>query len=817
MILLNPIMSLLERFKTLTTSTPLRALVSFILVALLIPVALLASTQHWDLRRKAAESTTNIAITTDELLQRTKAYNLAAPMDKSKILNKLTNMAFQRKAQLLQEIADNPKTFLGHTLPSDVRDQLPKELYERGLVERDVQVEGKLDILHFDDFENERSWIVYKVGDYNLHFTKTPPDIPSGSTVVAQGIALDSEFVLDSEKALNFESLTAEPPRTTGNFRMAILMFNFSRYRRKPFTKEEVAEIAFTNSESVRAFYEESSYNQTHFSGDVFGWYELDRTFDNCDTFFRTWAEDVRNLAAADGVNLDNYDRIAYLFPFIGYCSFGGIAESGGGDEIWVNGMNMGSIPDSSTFIHELGHTFGLGHSNLIKCGNNAIDDYANCQVKEYWDRYDKMGSQRHHFNAAHKTKLAWIPQSRIQDVTISGKYKLYPLETVGAGPQALRIRKPNTNQYYYLEYRKPIGFDAYLPEKIADNALIHIWRSSYPIIKGLPGTFLVDTTPETEHETDEALTDGASFYDEINNITITQLGRGLDYLDISVSLPPSPECSDGGAGPYSGAGKTSYFDGYSDAEISSPNSLLGKNDEDFTIEVWVNLEPGEDVFEYLFARESLETSRQTYRLLFYLSSQNQAANLRFIFGTVTARGGLAQSDYSIPFGKWTHVAAVKEGSILKIFINGRLAGSASFVGIDDNENGVNWIGGLSDPYQVVPHYAFRGFVDDLRISNVARNIEENWMNGIYSKPLAVDGNTLALWKLEGDFEDASPNGNSGTELGDVLFVGCGGCVPESLLPGDLDCDCDVDIVDIMMVAAILDTKEGDDKFRFRI
>jgi len=38
-------------------------------------------------------------------------------------------------------------------------------------------------------------------------------------------------------------------------------------------------------------------------------------------------------------------------------------------------------------------------------------------------------------------------------------------------------------------------------------------------------------------------------------------------------------------------------------------------------------------------------------------------------------------------------------------------------------------------------------------------------------------------------------------------------CVPESLLPGDLDCDCDVDIVDIMKVAAIWNTEEGDEKY----
>jgi len=50
--------------------------------------------------------------------------------------------------------------------------------------------------------------------------------------------------------------------------------------------------------------------------------------------------------------------------------------------------------------------------------------------------------------------------------------------------------------------------------------------------------------------------------------------------------------------------------------------------------------------------------------------------------------------------------------------------------------------------------------------------------------------------------------------LQDILdLLSSEGCVPESLLPGDLDCDCDVDIVDIMRVAAIWNAWSGDEKF----
>jgi len=53
----------------------------------------------------------------------------------------------------------------------------------------------------------------------------------------------------------------------------------------------------------------------------------------------------------------------------------------------------------------------------------------------------------------------------------------------------------------------------------------------------------------------------------------------------------------------------------------------------------------------------------------------------------------------------------------------------------------------------------------------------------------------------------------SATKDASPYFVRLEGRVPESLLPGDLDCDCDVDIVDIMRVAAIWNTREGEERF----
>jgi hypothetical protein len=78
------------------------------------------------------------------------------------------------------------------------------------------------------------------------------------------------------------------------------------------------------------------------------------------------------------------------------------------------------------------------------------------------------MGAARRaHFNAFQKDVLGWLNYQNsppITLVTTSGTYRIDPYETTNNNPKALKIlKRAGTTNYYYLEYRQGIGFDAEL------------------------------------------------------------------------------------------------------------------------------------------------------------------------------------------------------------------------------------------------------------------------------------------------------------------------------------------------------------------
>ena len=62
----------------------------------------------------------------------------------------------------------------------------------------------------------------------------------------------------------------------------------------------------------------------------------------------------------------------------------------------WINGNQIliNGAPYIDVTAHELGHNFGLGHSNQLDCGDVTwrSDPLWNCTIWEYWDEADVMG-----------------------------------------------------------------------------------------------------------------------------------------------------------------------------------------------------------------------------------------------------------------------------------------------------------------------------------------------------------------------------------------------------------------------------------------
>ena len=143
---------------------------------------------------------------------------------------------------------------------------------------------------------------------------------------------------------------------------------------------------------------------------------------------------------------------------------------------------------------------------------------------------------------------MGWIPPEQVRSVTASGLYDVAPLEVDpwdALAPQVLKIAKPDSNEYYYLSYRRPLGFDANLSSTYLEQLNIHRYKGS-----GTVPTYFLD-----------ALRDGESFTDAINGLTITQRSRTNDAVTVQVSMgttctpdipsvsvtPPSQNATPGG------------------------------------------------------------------------------------------------------------------------------------------------------------------------------------------------------------------------------------------------------------------------------
>ena len=75
------------------------------------------------------------------------------------------------------------------------------------------------------------------------------------------------------------------------------------------------------------------------------------------------------------------------------------------------------------TICHELGHIFGLTHSQGWFARGGSIIGPG--EEVAYGNRFDTMGSGTGHFNTCFKGHLDWLAQGYIHNVTTSGLYRI--------------------------------------------------------------------------------------------------------------------------------------------------------------------------------------------------------------------------------------------------------------------------------------------------------------------------------------------------------------------------------------------------------
>ena len=122
-----------------------------------------------------------------------------------------------------------------------------------------------------------------------------------------------------------------------------------------------------------------------------------------------------------------------------------------------VSGMLVLHDSASSYVItHELGHTFGLGHSNFLRCDNAANDGAWSdtCKAVEYGGTIDVMGNidTSSPLNTYHQWRMGYLDDSQIKQVWQSEVVNLAPSDFAN-GIRAIYMR--DGTAAYWIEYRR--------------------------------------------------------------------------------------------------------------------------------------------------------------------------------------------------------------------------------------------------------------------------------------------------------------------------------------------------------------------------
>lgn len=204
-----------------------------------------------------------------------------------------------------------------------------------------------------------------------------------------------------------------------------------------PFQAEDVRRVLFTDADT---FLRRASYGKVSLRGDVTTWLRVLPPTTGCPD---EWWEDgipvsvsgpAREAAAGRGFRLGDYHRFVYVVPG-SRCAFLGLG--------WESEVLLNGSLSTELVVHELGHTWGLGHAGAARCADE-------CPLDDQGDLYSPMGRGAVDFSVYEKVALGWT--RNVATVSRAGTSTIGRADVAGTRPYALKVDAGLGS--YWLEYR---------------------------------------------------------------------------------------------------------------------------------------------------------------------------------------------------------------------------------------------------------------------------------------------------------------------------------------------------------------------------
>jgi hypothetical protein len=458
----------------------------------------------------------------DQLMVALKQWRNAPPAVQQSRMQQLVQLAQARQERLVRLLERNPGLAALRVLPQGLRAEFPAAA--RAYLEEDLRGDGSVVARVADDFDRGRS---------SKQFLFHPSAAGASALVLAiadaserdllalagkrvrlnQGLRIGTRLLVGRKADLvALDAGGASPdatgtvvsttPKVQGTQKTLVILANFTDKALACSAADVNTRVFATSGSSVNTSFRESSRNLVSFNGQVVGPFTINySSAGSCD--FQGWGSAADAAARAAGVDPSQYQRVNYVTPSNSTCGWSGLAYMPGRTS-WVQ-----SCGSTGVYTHELGHNLSLHH--------------AGSPTAEYGDASDPMGGARNvRNNAANQVMAGWVPTGGLIDVAAGGSYSVQALGgEAGTQPQVLRLRKTDSNEYYYVSMRQALGLDAALSASALNTVAVH--RAS--------GTLPAKTTLLAQ------LAIGQSYSDTPNGITLTNQGVAGNVATVGVVI----------------------------------------------------------------------------------------------------------------------------------------------------------------------------------------------------------------------------------------------------------------------------------------